>query len=299
LLEKLAIGDAAILGENIMALSTGKQTQTVNLDETSFQVYTYRPPGEIKGLLLAFHGDGRDASGMRDAAVKIADEKGYAVVAPLFDTDRFDNEAYQQGGILDNGRLVTDRDDWTVARTKDFAEWGAAQAGLDVNDPTVLFGHSAGGQFVSRVAAFAPDDSLFDGMIVANPSTHVWPSLSEKAANGFGGGYFSQAESEALLKDYLADPVTIYLGDKDTGSVDLARGAAAMRQGDDRLERGLKVFEAAKAEAEARGWEFGWELVTAPGVGHTFGGMLRSSAMRDAIDTETPVHDSSAEFFIL
>jgi hypothetical protein len=266
-----------------------KQTQTVTFNEMPFQVYTYRPDGEIKGVLLAFHGNERDAVGIRDAAVSIADKMGYFVVSPLFDSNQFDSSEYQQGGILANGQLVADRDDWTVARAKDFAEWGAAKAGLDATDEVILFGHSGGGQFMSRVAAYG-DDSGFDKMIIANPSTHVWPSMAEKVTYGFGGGYFSQAESEALLKDYLADPITIYLGSEDNNpnDPDLSTSAAAMRQGDDRLERGLNAYEAAKAEAEARGWDFNWELVIAPGVGHTFGGMLRSPAMVDAIDTDTP-----------
>jgi pimeloyl-ACP methyl ester carboxylesterase len=229
-----------------------KQTQTVTFNEMPFQVYTYRPDGEIKGVLLAFHGNERDAVGIRDAAVSIADKMGYFVVSPLFDSNQFDSSEYQQGGILANGQLVADRDDWTVARAKDFAEWGAAKAGLDATDEVILFGHSGGGQFMSRVAAYG-DDSGFDKMIIANPSTHVWPSMAEKVTYGFGGGYFSQAESEALLKDYLADPITIYLGSEDNNpnDPDLSTSAAA-------------------------------------GVSHTFGGMLRSPAMVDAIDTDTP-----------
>jgi pimeloyl-ACP methyl ester carboxylesterase len=211
-----------------------KQTQTVNLDGTSFQAYTYKPAGEINGLLLAFHGAGRDAALNRDVAVSLADKMGYFVVAPKFDSGRFDSSEYQMGGIIKDGKLIADRDNWTVSYAKDFAEWGAAKAGLDSSDEVILFGHSGGGQFLSRVAAFG-DDSGFDKMIIANPSTHVWPSLTETAPHGFGGGYFSATESEALLKDYLADPITIYLGEEDTGTEQLSTGAISMRQGDHRL----------------------------------------------------------------
>jgi pimeloyl-ACP methyl ester carboxylesterase len=264
-----------------------KQTQTVNLDGTSFQAYTYKPAGEINGLLLAFHGAGRDAALNRDVAVSLADKMGYFVVAPKFDSGRFDSSEYQMGGIIKDGKLIADRDNWTVSYAKDFAEWGAAKAGLDSSDEVILFGHSGGGQFLSRVAAFG-DDSGFDKMIIANPSTHVWPSLTETAPHGFGGGYFSATESEALLKDYLADPITIYLGEEDTGTEQLSTGAISMRQGDHRLERGLNAYNAAKTMAESKGWDFNWELVIADGVGHSVGGMLRSSAMLDAIDTDAP-----------
>jgi Ca2+-binding RTX toxin-like protein len=269
-----------------------KQTQTATVNGTSFDVYTYRPDGEINGILLTFHGSSRDAALNRDVAVSIADKMGYYVVAPLFDSARFDESEYQNGGIIKDGKLITDRDDWTVSYAKGFAAWGSAQAGLDSSDDVVLFGHSGGGQFLSRVAGYtaAGDDSGFDRMIIANPSTHVWPSLTEKVPYGFGG-YFSATESEALLKDYLADPITIYLGslDNDPNAPDLSRSAAAMRQGDDRLERGLNAYNAAKAMAESKGWDFNWELVIADGVGHSVGGMARAPAMTDAIDVDEPV----------
>ena len=246
----------------------GKQTQTVNFDGTSLEVFTYRPSGEIHGVLLAFHGSGRNADGMRDNAIQVANQKGYYVVAPLFDEDRFDGDLYQMGGVVDNGKLIANRDDWTVSKVDEIAEWANARVGTDAADDTVLFGHSAGGQFVSRVAAFG-QDSTFDKMIVANPSTHVWPSLTEKVAYGFGG-YFSTAESEAFLKDYLADPVSIYLGSKDNdpNHPELATNSAAMRQGDDRLERGMNAYNAAKEMAASKGWAFNWELVIADG--HAF-----------------------------
>jgi pimeloyl-ACP methyl ester carboxylesterase len=269
-----------------MALSTGKQTLTTNIDGKSYTIYTYRPAGESKGLLVVHHGTSGTGESTRDQAIQIANEKGYAVISPRL--DYLASADYQMGGVTSS----RSPDSWTVSLETKFVQWGTAQAGLDANDPVVLFGHSGGGQYVSRVAAYAPDDSLFDNIIIANPSTHVLASMTEKAAYGFGG--FSTAQGEAMLKDYLADPVTIYLGsaDNDPNSADLATGAAAMRQGDDRLERGLSTFNKAKDLAASKGWEFNWELVIADGVGHSSGGMLRSSAMRDAIDnlddTSTP-----------
>ncbi|WP_457093953.1 M10 family metallopeptidase C-terminal domain-containing protein [Microvirga sp. P5_D2] len=241
--------------------------------------YTYRPAGESKGLLVVHHGTSGTGEPTRDQAIQIANEKGYAVISPRL--DHLASADYQMGGVTSS----SSPDSWTVFLETKFVEWGTAQAGLDANDPVVLFGHSGGGQWVSRVAAYAPDDSLFDNIIVANPSTHVLASMTEKAAYGFGG--FSAAQGEAMLKDYLADPVTIYLGseDNDPNAADLSTGSSAMRQGDDRLERGLNTFSKAKQLAASKGWEFNWELVIADGVGHTSGGMLRAPEMRDAIDT--------------
>jgi hypothetical protein len=263
-----------------MALNIGKQTHIANIDGKSYTVYTYRPPGETKGLLVVHHGASGTGEDTRDQAIQIALEMGYAIISPRL--DRLTNAEYQMGGVTSS----SSPDSWVVSIEKEFVEWGIAQASLDANDPVVLFGHSGGGQYVGRVTAFAPDDRFFDAMIVSNPSTNVLPSMTEKAPYGFGG--FSTSQATAMLKDYLADPVTIYLGseDDDPNSSDLATGAAAMRQGDNRLERGLYTFNEAKKVAASKGWEFNWELVIADGVGHTSAGMLRAPEMRDAIDNQ-------------
>jgi pimeloyl-ACP methyl ester carboxylesterase len=259
------------------------QTQTVTVGGSAFDVYTYRPAGEIHGVLLVFHGDSRDVEGARNAAIQIADQMGYLVVAPLFDTARFgDSDCYQRGGLMVDGQFIEDRDAWTISRAQDFADWGVSEAGIGTNCPVVLFGHSAGGQFLSRVAAYTTDDD-FDGMIIANPSTYVMPTLGENLPYGFGGGHFSAAETEAMLRDYLADHITIYLGDQDIDSENMSMGSSAMRQGDNRLERGLNAYAMAYSEAAARGWTFGWNLVIAPNIGHSAGDMLRSTAMVDAV----------------
>ncbi len=267
---------------NVTAAPLGKQTQTVNFDGTSLETFTYRPSGEINGVLLAFHGNTRNADAARSTAIATADKYGLYLVAPEFDAARFSNSEYQFGGIVENGRLMP-QSEWEVNLVDDIAAWAHAKVGNDPNDETILFGHSAGAQFVSRVAAYGPD-ATFDKMIIANPSTHVRASLIENIPYGFDG-YMSSAEEEAYLKDYLADPITIYLGSEDDNpnDSDLARHEEAMRQGDDRLERGLNTYYEARAFAEARDWEFYWELVIADDVGHTYGGMLRATEFQDAL----------------
>ena len=145
-----------------------------------------------------------------------------------------------------------------------------------------LYGHSAGGQFLSRVAAYERIPGIAR-YVVANPSTHVLPSLSEDVPYGFDQLSTNSAE-RAALRAYLALPLTIYLGedDNDPNDPDLTNGSAAQRQGDHRLERGLNTFEMGRQVASVNGWMFNWRLTIAPDVGHTHGGMIRSSATTEA-----------------
>ncbi|MCZ0960674.1 alpha/beta hydrolase family protein [Paracoccus benzoatiresistens] len=271
---------------NLSAAPRGEQTLDVNFGGTTLKTFTYRPDGEIKGVLLNFHGSSRNAEGARDAAIRIADEKGLYVVAPLFEESDFSGKDYQMGGIVGSNGQLRSQDDWTISLVDDIAEWAHAKVGNDPADETIGFGHSGGAQFLSRVAAFGPD--IFDKMIVANASTHVRASLSEDLPYGFGGD-LSSADREAYLKDYLADPVTIYAGsaDDDPNASDLATGSAAMRQGDNRLERAEFVYEEAKELAESKGWDFNWELVVADGVTHSARKMFNAPEFDEAFDGRT------------
>ncbi|WP_376705394.1 hypothetical protein RQ479_13085 [Mesorhizobium sp. ISC25] len=131
---------------------------------------------------------------------------------------------------------------------------------------------------MSRVAAFALSDAK--RVVVANPSTYVLPSLAEAAAYGLGclpsGCVYTADQASQELKAYLALPLTIYLGEDDTGDVDLNEGAAAMRQGETRLDRGQFTFELAQAVATANGWPLNWRLLILPGVGHSARDLLQS-----------------------
>lgn len=55
--------------------------------------------------------------------------------------------------------------------------------------------------------------------MIANPSTWVLPSLSEGAPYGFGG-LGTNAEERDALRDYLALPITVYLGSEDDDPLD-------------------------------------------------------------------------------
>lgn len=268
---------------SLPAAPVGKQKSFVNFNGTTLETFTYRPTGEIKGILLDFHGTGRDAEYVRDVAVQVADKYGLYVVAPKFKAGDFSAMEYQLGGVVTSvGGSLLPKEDRTVSLVFEIAEWAQAKVGSDPDDEIIGFGHSAGAQFLSRAAAFGPD--IFDKIIIANPSTHVRASLTEDMPYGFDG--LPLAQKEAYLKDYLAEPVTIYVGseDNDPNASGLASGSAAMRQGDDRFERAQFTYIEAQALAEKKGWEFNWELVVAKGVGHSSRAMLNAPEFADAFD---------------
>jgi len=143
-----------------------------------------------------------------------------------------------------------------------------------------LLGHSAGGQFLSRVAAFVPTDAK--RIVIANPSTYVFPNLAVEAPYGLGGVY-PGARAESELRRYLEQPVTIFLGTADTSDKNRNDSAEAQAQGATRYERARNVYRAAEQLASSRGWTFNWRLVEAPGIGHSAKDMFQSKEATTAL----------------
>lgn len=253
------------------AIPPGSGQQTAELGGVPIQVFTYRPAGcVVSGLLLVFHGLDRNAADYRDDAVPLGQRFCMLVVAPLFDAARFPSWRYQRGGIVHGA--VQPAESWTVNFVPRLAAWARHREGrADLS--YALTGHSAGAQFLSRVAAFSRNEA--SRTIIANPSTWVRPALDVTAPYGFGGVY-GHTQGEAALRRYLAENITILLGQEDTGARNLATSDEAEAQGGTRFERGQNVFHEAELAAGQRGWAFNWRLAVVPGVGHSAREMFTS-----------------------
>ena len=247
-------------------LASGDGRQRVDLSGTALTVLTHRPTDCQPWLLmLVFHGVGRDPGPYRAHARPLADPLCAVVVAPEFDHARFSRDDYQYGGVpgvAPGGRSID-----LVMPLVAWARQALGAPGL----PFVLVVHSAGAQFLDRVAAYAPPPAT--RVLIANPSTWVLPSTAVDVPFGFGG---PDGGGEAALRRYLALPVAVLLGGEDVRSRNLARGPEANAQGPTRLARGENAFHMARETARAHGWAFGWTLAVVPGVGHDAAAMLAS-----------------------
>jgi len=284
---------AALLGTggNLQAepFPEGKSRRIAGINGEDIELHAYKPAGYAGGpVLLVLHGLGTNATGYRDYAIPLADRMGYLVIAPLFDRKRFPVWRYQTGGIVRDQRAAD-------LKVEPQAQW-VGQTFLAIIDSVrkdegrpdlgySLIGHSAGGQTLSRFAAFMPHEAR--RIVIANPSTHLWPSLSERFPFGFGGLPPSMA-NETALRRYLAQPVTLLLGTADNQrDSDLNVSEGADRQGENRLERGRNVFRAAQEVARQNNWPFAWRLIEVPDVGHSARHMLGSPQAAEALTAGT------------
>jgi len=259
-------------------IGPGNGEHSATLLDTTLKVFTYRPANcTLRLVLVVFHGSERDAGPYRDHARPLADKLCALVVSPEFDKKRFPDRSYQLGGVFLKGAFVPPGKR-PVDLVAPLIAWARASSG-EPSLPSALLGHSAGGQFVGRVAAFAATDSTH--IVLANPSTWVLPSTTERAPYGFGQTE-SPAETEQALRAYLALPITVLLGTADTGSHNLAMEREAVAQGANRLMRGRNTFAMAEAVAREHGWRFGWTKLEVPDVGHSDRQMFASSQAIEA-----------------
>lgn len=263
----------------------GKSQRIASINGEDIELNAYKPAHYAGGpILLVLHGLGANATGYRDYAIPLADQLGYLVIAPLFDRKRFPVWRYQTGGIVRDQRAaeltVEPQAKWTgqlFLAIIDSVRKAEGKTDLAYS----LIGHSAGGQTLSRFAAFVPHEAR--RIVIANPSTHLLPSLSERFPYGFGGLPPAMA-NEAALKRYLAQPVTLLLGTADNKrGRDLNISEGAERQGANRLERGRNTFRAAQELAKQNGWPFAWQLLEVPDVGHSARNMLGSTQATEAL----------------
>jgi hypothetical protein len=246
-------------------LPVGKASIEVAFGSDSLKLFTYKPKNYSDGpLLMVFHGVLRNAEEYRDDSVEMGERFGALIVAPRFEESTFPIPRYQFGGILQDGKAKP-REEWTgefVNRIT--AEIRKREGRPDM--PLYLIGHSGGGQFLIRVAAFVKTDAK--RIVAANPGTYVFPNTTLPFPFGFGG-LPAELQTDEQLKAYLAQPLTLYLGTKDTERdehLDVTPPAEA--QGRFRFERGQNAFAAAKELAAKRNWPFHWKLVIADNIEH-------------------------------
>jgi pimeloyl-ACP methyl ester carboxylesterase len=164
----------------------------------------------------------------------------------------------------------------------------------------VVIGNSAGGQFVNRYAAVghAPDTLADDGIrvrfVIANPSTYLYfdetrpVEVRGRGVNRWRYGFedtppYVISTPEQSLARYVQRDVSILLGaeDHDESALLLEVSPAAMAQGRNRLERGLKYHEHVGELARRAGLKHKHKLRMLNGVGHDAALVLDAPQTRD------------------
>ncbi len=251
----------------------------VDLLGTPLKLHFFKPASYSgERFILVFHGASRTASGYRDSASGMAETFRALVVVPEFDLERFPNRTYQFGGVFREDGSFADPEEHTYAYVPRLVEYVRGREG-DPRMPHTILGFSAGGQFVSRMAAFLDTDA--DRIVVASPGSCIFPTRDLRFGLGFGG-LPEEWSNDNRIKRFLAQPITIYIGTNDTEMGQLPTGDA-YAQGVHRYSRNIRWFNEAMDLAYNEGWDFNWRLVIADGPGHSPPDMFNHGQIENAL----------------
>jgi hypothetical protein len=253
------------------------------LGEDSIPVYYHIPetgnPATFP-VVIALHGMGRNAEGMRNAWREEADARGFMVFAPHFTEELFPAGEYAEGRIQDGDGGLNAPEDWSYQVVEDLF-----QVILRRTDSTVqgysLYGHSAGAQFVHRFALLMEEHRAFV-VLAANAGWYLFADSTVDFPYGLAA---AEAPGGRLLNDQelaraFGSELVVLVGEDDNDPEDplLNRSQEAMDQGEHRVERGFNFVQEGSRIALEMGVPFNWTLVTVPGVGHSNSEMVPSAA---------------------
>jgi pimeloyl-ACP methyl ester carboxylesterase len=262
-------------------IPAGKGMVAGDFGGTKLELHTYKPASYTgERMIMVFHGVLRNADEYRDHSMGMGDRFKALIVAPKFDSERFPSRRYQQGGILDSSGKAAPPENWTYAFVPKIFEAIKQKE----NKPALkywIIGHSAGGQFVARMAAF--QDTGAERVVAANPSSWPFPTRALQYGYGFGG-LPETLSSDNVIKAFLARPLTVYLGTADNApdeNTDMSDGALV--EGAARHQRGLSFFRFATTVSERKKWTMNWKIVEAEGVGHDHGKMFDHPSCEKAL----------------
>lgn len=262
-------------------IDVGKSKVVLTINETSLDVFVYKPK-DFGGdrMIIVFHGTLRNAEDYRDHSVEMGDRFGALIVAPRFDSERFPTWRYQRGGLLDAEGKLASSEAWTYAFIPKIAEVIKQMEGQSAMKHW-LIGHSAGGQFLVRAAAFQNTGS--ERIVAANAGSQLF--AHRDALFGYGFGNLPESlNSDDQIRQYLAAPLTLYVGTADNKPDEYFDDSEeAMKQGGGRYQRNKASFDFGKKLAAERGWDFKWRIVEAPGVEHDHEKMFNHAACEQAL----------------
>jgi poly(3-hydroxybutyrate) depolymerase len=269
---------AAVYAEPI---AEGRARIQVEFRGAPLTCFTYKPSSYKDGpLLIVFHGVVRNAEDYRNFAIPMAERFGVVLVAPQLDEQRFPEEWYQRGGILDADGKAKPKSEWM------FNVVPAVVAAVRAREqrpalPYYLIGHSAGAQFLVRLAAYMPGEAR--RIVAGNAGSLLFPNREHEFGYGLSG-LPRELSDDAMLQRYFAAPLTLYLGQADvTPKKRFDASEAGMKQGTHRLARNRACFELAQKMAKERGWVFNWRKVETPGIEHDAARMFAAREVEDAL----------------
>ena len=254
-------GNQAVPGSGKTApaarLSLEKLGKLVEYQCKGTKYYYYVPkvarkrPAKKLSVLVLVHGRSLNPEVYANRWLDVAEKKGVAIIAPLFDAKTFPN--YNRLNV---------KGPRADLRLLDILADASAKWSLDT-EKFFIYGHSAGAQFTHRFAMVHP--SRVAKGVASCAGNYTFPD--PKVSYHYGTGAIRQTEGmEFDIESFVQLSFSIIVGELDTDS---KKTGGTNAQGANRIERAKNFFHAMKKYAQTRNVPLRLRFALIPNVGHS------------------------------
>ena len=219
------------------------------------------------------HGAHRNAKANFNEALDAAGVFNCVVIAPEFSKEAYpEGDMYTFGNVYNRrGKQFNPKEAWTFELIEPLFDEVVKQI-KSVSKGYYIYGHSAGGQFVSRFIMYEPVNRIIKAA-AANPGWYTMPSNNVD----FPYGLSKSTLPTENLKAMYSKKLFLLLGTADTirDDEDFYKSPQADAQGMTRFARGQNFFQQSRSKADELKTPFYWSEVFVPDAGHSNTRMCR------------------------
>lgn len=244
------------------------QWQFEGWEGPSFPVRMFKPDtaGPVSKIMIVMHGNSRDVARYYSDWKALGEKLGLIVVVPEFSKRIFEGSArYNLGHVFEpNSREQRPKERWTFSAIEPMFDDVVLRVGGEQKN-YMIYGHSAGSQFVHRYLYYVPDARV-SRYFAANAGWYTLPVSDFDYPYGLP----KSGLDDSNLPEIFAKPLIILLGREDTDENEesLRKTREANMQGPNRLARGLMMYRVSKQRAKELGLEFNWQIFVVNGADH-------------------------------
>lgn len=259
--------------------------------EKTIKVYYHKPEvfSSETNILMVISGAGRNADSYRDAWIEASERYNVLILSPMFEEEAYPFEDYHLCGLIKglnieesisfsetSNQVTLNEEALTYSINKNSEEWlfqdfnrifdlviqalGTSKSTYD------LFGHSAGGQILHRLALFS-NNTKADRIIAANSGFYTLPDFEMQLPFGLKSTTINQEDLKSAFSKELVLLIGELDNEKENGGT-LLRSTTVDKQGTHRLARGEYFHTFSKEKAKELNTPFNWEIAIIPNVGH-------------------------------
>jgi len=246
-------------------------------------IHYYKPENfsSKSSIIYILPGAGRNGNNYRDAWIEQSEKYSLLILSPEYSEKHYPEFwSYNLAGMIYDVNIQ----DETFKISKNQNEWifgdfdrifSQVKNSLNLEKDTYdMFGHSAGGQVLHRLAIFNSKNNA-NRILASNSGWYTIPTNDEKFPYGLIDINIDVEEVD------FSSNLTLFLGEKDNANETrghLRHSPEVDKQGLHRLERGKYFYEFSKETASKLNSKFNWELEIIPDIGHDYKGMSKAAA---------------------